>query len=136
MARLRVFRRLIWPSAWPLLHGSAIAFLAASMSRLANYQGRVEPLLDCDGVDLVGRDAVCKNFVEVERGADRLGRVGALPLDRSRGGVGLGLGIVRDLARTYKRQLRLDRSSLGGLAAILVLPVAPTPLDHTEPLKT
>jgi hypothetical protein len=33
MARLRVFNRLIWPSAWPLLHGSAMAFLTASMSR-------------------------------------------------------------------------------------------------------
>ena len=33
MARLSVFNRLIWPSAWPLLHGSAMAFLTASMSR-------------------------------------------------------------------------------------------------------
>ena len=33
MARLSVFNLLIWPSAWPLLHGSAIAFLTASMSR-------------------------------------------------------------------------------------------------------
>jgi len=33
MARLSVFNLLIWPSAWPLLHGSAIAFPTASMSR-------------------------------------------------------------------------------------------------------
>ena len=35
MARLRVFSRLIWPSAWPLLHFSAIAFLTAARSRLS-----------------------------------------------------------------------------------------------------
>ena len=34
MALLSVFSRLIWPSAWPLLHGSAMAFLTALMSRL------------------------------------------------------------------------------------------------------
>nr|WP_318655249.1 HAMP domain-containing sensor histidine kinase [Methylocapsa sp. RX1] len=67
--------------------------------------------------------------------AQEIGR-GALPLDRSRGGVGLGLGIVRDLARAYKGELRLDRSSLGGLAAILVLPVATTAIDQTKPLRT
>jgi hypothetical protein len=33
IARLRVFSLLICPSAWPLLHGSVIAFLTASMSR-------------------------------------------------------------------------------------------------------
>ncbi|WP_036262178.1 sensor histidine kinase [Methylocapsa aurea] len=47
---------------------------------------------------------------------------GALTLDRSRGGAGLGLGIVRDLARAYRGELRLGRSKLGGLEAILVLP--------------
>src|SRR5208337_946784 len=31
IARLRVFSLLICPSAWPLLHGSVIAFLTASM---------------------------------------------------------------------------------------------------------
>jgi hypothetical protein len=34
MARLSVFKRLICPSAWPLLHGSAMAFLTVSMSRI------------------------------------------------------------------------------------------------------
>jgi hypothetical protein len=32
IARLRAFRRLICPSVWPLLQGSAIAFLTALMS--------------------------------------------------------------------------------------------------------
>jgi signal transduction histidine kinase len=57
---------------------------------------------------------------------------GALTLDRSRDGSGLGLGIVRDLARAYRGELGLDRSRLGGLAATLVLPVAPTVVDNTE----
>jgi hypothetical protein len=34
MARLSVFKRLICPSAWPLLDGSAMAFLTVSMSRI------------------------------------------------------------------------------------------------------
>ena len=33
IARLRVFRRLICPSAWPLLQGNSIAFRTASISR-------------------------------------------------------------------------------------------------------
>lgn len=33
MARLRVFSLLICPSAWPLLHGSVMAFFTASRSR-------------------------------------------------------------------------------------------------------
>jgi hypothetical protein len=33
--RLSIFKRLIWPSVWPLLHGSAIAFFTASLSRLS-----------------------------------------------------------------------------------------------------
>jgi signal transduction histidine kinase len=57
---------------------------------------------------------------------------GALTLDRSRDGSGLGLGIVRDLGRAYRGELRLDRSKLGGLAATLVLPVATTVADNTE----
>ena len=59
---------------------------------------------------------------------------GALPFDRSHNGSGLGLGIVRDLARAYNGELRLDRSGLGGLAATIVLPVAAT-LDNHGPLK-
>jgi signal transduction histidine kinase len=51
---------------------------------------------------------------------------------RSKPGAGLGLGIVHDLARAYKGELRLDRSGLGGLAAILVLPLAPTAIDSAS----
>ena len=45
---------------------------------VADHQGRIEPLLACDGVDLVGGNAIGEHVVEVERGADRLGRVGAI----------------------------------------------------------
>lgn len=57
---------------------------------------------------------------------------GALTLDRSRDSSGLGLGIVRDLARAYNGELRLERAKLGGLKAILVLPIAPTIADAAE----
>ena len=40
-----------------------------------------EALLDRHGVDLVGRHAVGEHRVEVERGADGLGRVGAVAGD-------------------------------------------------------
>ncbi len=35
IVRLSAFKRLICPSVWPLLHGSVIAFLSASMSLCA-----------------------------------------------------------------------------------------------------
>lgn len=57
---------------------------------------------------------------------------GALTLDRSRGGSGLGLGIVRDLARAYHGELRLEHSKFGGLLAVLTLPVAPKVTDSAE----
>lgn len=37
-------------------------------------------------------------------------------------GAGLGLGIVCDVAATYRGALRLDRSELGGLMAVVTLP--------------
>jgi len=47
-------------------------------------------------------------------------------LDESMPGSGLGLAIVRDVAGLYGGRLELDRSTLGGLAAILTLPAAET----------
>lgn len=44
-------------------------------------------------------------------------------LDESTPGRGLGLSIVRELARPYGGELRLARSSLGGLSAQLRLPL-------------
>ena len=39
------------------------------------------------------------------------------------GGVGLGLAIARDIARAHGGDLLLDKSPLGGLRAIVRLPV-------------
>ncbi|MGH6763102.1 MAG: sensor histidine kinase [Phyllobacterium sp.] len=45
-------------------------------------------------------------------------------LDESKPGTGLGLSIVHDTVREYGGALKLERSSLGGLNARIVLPVA------------
>ncbi|MBZ8133922.1 ATP-binding protein [Afifella sp. IM 167] len=45
-------------------------------------------------------------------------------LDETKPGSGLGLSIVEELARIYGGALTLERSQMGGLAAILDLPVA------------
>jgi signal transduction histidine kinase len=47
-------------------------------------------------------------------------------LDEAVPGSGLGLAIVADLAALYGGQLTLAQSELGGLAATLTLPLAPT----------
>nr|WP_246500943.1 sensor histidine kinase [Azospirillum rugosum] len=58
--------------------------------------------------------------------ADRRGAVLApgVRLDESTPGTGLGLAVVRDVARLYGGDVRLSDSPLGGLRAELVLPVA------------
>ncbi|AWJ87672.1 two-component sensor histidine kinase (plasmid) [Azospirillum sp. TSH58] len=48
-------------------------------------------------------------------------------LDESTPGSGLGLAVVRDVARLYGGDLRLGNSPLGGLRVELVLPAAPPP---------
>ncbi len=53
----------------------------------------------------------------------RIGKRG-VRLDESMPGSGLGLSIVSDLAASYRGSLRLERSSAGGLKAILDLPAA------------
>jgi signal transduction histidine kinase len=45
-------------------------------------------------------------------------------LDESKPGTGLGLAIVADLSREYGGQILLERSELGGLKAVVELPVA------------
>ncbi|HHK75322.1 MAG TPA: GHKL domain-containing protein, partial [Rhizobiales bacterium] len=44
--------------------------------------------------------------------------------DESKPGSGLGLSIVTDIATLYKGSFRLEQSELGGLNAILLLPLA------------
>ena len=45
-------------------------------------------------------------------------------LDEAVAGAGLGLGIVCDIAEIYRGRLSLEESALGGLKAVLELPVA------------
>ncbi|KFB10638.1 ATP-binding protein [Nitratireductor basaltis] len=45
-------------------------------------------------------------------------------LDESKPGTGLGLAIVADLVEEYKGTIALERSRLGGLRAVVTLPVA------------
>jgi two-component system osmolarity sensor histidine kinase EnvZ len=42
--------------------------------------------------------------------------------NQNRKGVGLGLAIARDVARSHGGDIRLDRSPAGGLRAVLRLP--------------
>jgi two-component system osmolarity sensor histidine kinase EnvZ len=39
------------------------------------------------------------------------------------GGVGLGLAIARDIARNHGGDVRLEKSPLGGLRALIRLPI-------------
>lgn len=45
-------------------------------------------------------------------------------LDETKPGTGLGLAIVADLIEEYKGSLALERSELGGLRAVVTLPIA------------
>ena len=54
---------------------------------------------------------------------NRIGERG-VRLDESTPGSGLGLSIVRDFAKSYRGDFRLERSDLGGLKAVVRLPAA------------
>jgi len=73
--------------------------------------GMLSVTFDDDGPGLPGdsRDAVLEPGVR---------------LDESMPGTGLGLAVVRDVARLYGGDVRLDASPLGGLRAVLRLPAA------------
>ena len=43
-------------------------------------------------------------------------------LDEATPGSGFGLSIVNDLAKAYKGSLQLDKSPMGGLRTILIMP--------------
>ena len=43
-------------------------------------------------------------------------------LDESQPGSGLGLSIVRDIATEYGGNFNLDKSEMGGLKAVIILP--------------
>ena len=45
-------------------------------------------------------------------------------LDEQKPGSGLGLAIVKDLAELYGGRVRLEKSTLGGLQAVVELPLS------------
>ena len=81
----------------------------------ARGAGIVEVLVDDDGpgIPASSREDVFKPFFRIEEGAR--GRAG--------GGVGLGLTIARDVARSHGGDIHLQDSPAGGLRAALRLPV-------------
>jgi len=75
---------------------------------------RADFLIDDDGpgVPAVQRDLVFRAFHRLEPGRDP-----------NRGGAGLGLTIARDIARSHGGDVTLEDSPLGGLRAVLRLPL-------------
>jgi two-component system osmolarity sensor histidine kinase EnvZ len=81
---------------------------------LNRRRGRVEILVDDDGpgVPMDKREEVFKPFFRID--ASR---------NVETGGIGLGLTIARDILRSHGGDLTLGDSPLGGLRAVLQLPV-------------
>ncbi len=100
----------------------ALTNIVANAQRHANRidvvlnrrRGRVEILVDDDGpgVPVDKREEVFKPFFRIE--ASR---------NVETGGIGLGLTIARDILRSHGGDLTLGDSPLGGLRAVLQLPV-------------
>ena len=88
-------------------HGETVRLTAARAA------GGVEISVDDDGPGL-----------SPERYEDAFAPFGRLDDARNQNakGVGLGLAIARDVARSHGGDLMLDRSPLGGLRAVLRLP--------------
>ncbi|WP_207477734.1 sensor histidine kinase [Arenibaculum pallidiluteum] len=80
----------------------------------ARAAGVVEVLVDDDGpgIPAAVRDEVFKPFFRLDG-----------PKGRAGGGVGLGLTIARDVARSHGGDIHLQESPSGGLRAVLRLPV-------------
>jgi signal transduction histidine kinase len=90
---------------------SRVAIEVGRERRDANAAEIVRIVVDDDGRGL--------SPAEREQAAKRGGR-----LDESKPGSGLGLSIVRELARLYGGELNLGNAPIGGLRAELVLPAA------------
>ena len=81
------------------------------MVTLAEVDGNMSLTIEDNGPGLAP-----EQFAEaVKRGAR---------LDEATPGTGFGLSIVNDLAEAYKGRFTLDRAAIGGLKAVLHLPVA------------
>ncbi len=106
------------PSAFARLVGNLVdnAFRHARSVRLEATHGRGTLLITIDddgpGVLPGQRDEVFKPFVRLDTARNQ-----------DTGGTGLGLAIARDIARSHGGEVTLDDSPLGGLRAIVRVPV-------------
>lgn len=89
--------------------GRAKARLAAQ--RVGRESGKIRLLIEDDGPG-----------IPPEKAAEALKR--GSRLDETKPGTGLGLAIVSDLVKEYGGEIRLERSELGGLKAVVELPSA------------
>jgi len=99
-----------------------LANLVDNASTHASYRVRVRAELDADGkaVEIAVADDGPGLPPEAYEVVFNIGE----RWDTQKSGSGLGLAIARDLARLYDGDIRLKPSELGGLAAIVTLPVA------------
>ncbi len=96
------------------LIGNALRYAGHVWVRVGRRQGAAEVLVDDDGpgIPVERREEVFKPFTRIEESRNP-----------GTGGVGLGLTIARDIARTHGGDVLLEDSPLGGLRARVRLPL-------------
>ncbi len=96
------------------LIGNAVRYAEHVAVRVGQRADAVEILIDDDGpgIPKAKRDDVFRAFVRIETSRNP-----------ETGGVGLGLTIARDVARSHGGDIQLDDSPLGGLRVRMLLPL-------------
>lgn len=96
------------------LIGNAVRYAEHVAVRVGQRADAVEILIDDDGpgIPAAKRDDVFRAFVRLETSRNP-----------ETGGVGLGLTIARDVARSHGGDIQLDDSPLGGLRVRMLLPL-------------
>jgi len=96
------------------LIGNAVRYAAHVAVRVGQRADAVEILIDDDGpgIPAAKRDDVFRAFMRIETSRNP-----------ETGGVGLGLTIARDVARSHGGDIQLDDSPLGGLRVRMLLPL-------------
>jgi two-component system osmolarity sensor histidine kinase EnvZ len=96
------------------LIGNAVRYAQHVAVRVGQRADAVEILIDDDGpgIPAAKRDDVFRAFVRIETSRNP-----------ETGGVGLGLTIARDVARSHGGDIQLDDSPLGGLRVRMLLPL-------------
>jgi two-component system osmolarity sensor histidine kinase EnvZ len=96
------------------LIGNAVRYAQHVAVRVGQRADAVEILIDDDGpgIPAAKRDDVFRAFMRIETSRNP-----------ETGGVGLGLTIARDVARSHGGDIQLDDSPLGGLRVRMLLPL-------------